>query len=74
MACLVFILLTLLTDWGQNSLIIDEFSFGLVKLDNGGAMVKFRGVRVNRDSRYNFRIHIVSISGTTSLLSQTQKD
>ena len=64
MACLASIILTLLNDWVHNSL-IDEFSFSLVKLVNGGAMVKFviRGVRVNRDSNRdynrNFRLHIV---------------
>ena len=59
--------------------LIDEISFGLVKLDNGGAMDKLvnggaMGVRVNRDSRSNSSIIIGSISGTTFLLSQTQKD
>ena len=71
MACLASIILTLLNDWGHNSL-FDEFSSGLVKLVNGGAMV--RGGRVNRDSNRKFRLNIVSISGTTLLLSQTQKD
>jgi hypothetical protein len=71
-ACLASIILTLLNDWGLVITSIDEFSSGLVKLVNGGAMV--RGGRVNRDSNSKFMLHIVSISGTTLLLSQTQKD